>query len=220
MKQSTSSLIEGQKDQAPSPARLRGRVLKLCVVILALTMVFALSLFRIYGVDTHHASRGSIWWPERGRSTATEITMQWDLLDHYATYTVSEKDLNAFLDNRFASDGEALDSFSERDLIDPRDIGNVIGRLEWIVREDTVVYHFSPRVTAVFTPTITTLITGGPTRALRTGRSSSFFFAVDGEPESSEKNKPKEGSKGSSIICSIFNIKPKTGRTKECRETA
>jgi len=110
-------------------------------------MVFALTLFRIYGVDTHHASRGSIWWPERCRNlippTATDITLRRDLLDHYATYTVSEKDLNAFLDKRFARPGEALDSFSERSPAKPETIGNAIGPLGWVVTKDTVVYTYT-----------------------------------------------------------------------------
>ena len=67
-------------------------------------VLFALTLFWIYGTETHHASRNSIWWSERGRNlippAATDITLQQDLLDHYATYTISEKDLNAFLNER------------------------------------------------------------------------------------------------------------------------
>ena len=142
-----------QEDLAPpqSTAPLPARALKVCVVILALTfaltMVFALILFRVYGVDTNHASRSSIWWPERGRNlippAATDITLQRDLLDHYATYTVSEKDLNAFLDKRFARDGKALDSFAERERPDPRYIGNAIGRFGWVVTEETVVYSYT-----------------------------------------------------------------------------
>ena len=107
-----------QKDLAPSQsAPLRGRFLKICVIIFAVVMVLALILFRIYGTETHHASRNSIWWPERGRNlippAATDITLQRDLLDHYATYTISEKDLNAFLNERFARDGKMIDSLSE-----------------------------------------------------------------------------------------------------------
>ena len=107
-------------------------------------MVFALVVFRIYGVDTHHANRGSIWWPERCRNlippAATDITLRRDLLDHYATYTVSEKDLTAFLDKRFVRLGETLDSFSERSPANPESIGNAIGPLGWVVTESTVVY--------------------------------------------------------------------------------
>ena len=149
MEQTTSSPIRGQQDLAPpqSTSPLRRLVLKVCVVVLALTMVFALTLFRIYGVDTHHSSRGSIWWPERGRNlippTATDITLRRDLLDHYATYTVSEKDLNAFLDERFARNGETIDSFSDRRRIDSTQIGNAIGRLGWVVTEETVVYSYT-----------------------------------------------------------------------------
>ncbi len=97
---------------------LLGWFFKGCVIILALWVVFALILFRIYGTETHHASRNSIWWSERGRNlippAATDITLQQDFLDHYASYTISEKDLNAFLNERFARDGEMIDSFSER----------------------------------------------------------------------------------------------------------
>ena len=106
-----------------------------------------LILFRIYGVDTHHQSRAGIWWPERGRNlippTATDITLRRDLLDHYATYTVSEKDLNAFLDKRFARPGKALDSFSERRPAAPKEIGNIIDPLGWVVTEETVFYGYS-----------------------------------------------------------------------------
>ena len=121
--------------------------LKVCLAILALPMVFALILFRIYGVDTHHASRDGIWWPERGRNlippTASDITLQRDLLDHYATYTVSEKDLNAFLDECFAERGKAIDSFSDRSPVAPTRVGKAIGRLGWVVTKETVVYDYS-----------------------------------------------------------------------------
>ena len=137
-----------QKDLAPSQsAPLRGRFLKICVIIFAVVMVLALILFRIYGTETHHASRNSIWWPERGRNlippAATDITLQRDLLDHYATYTISEKDLNAFLNERFARDGKMIDSFSERSRPTAKQIGNAIGRLGWVVTEKTVVYSYT-----------------------------------------------------------------------------
>jgi hypothetical protein len=103
-------------------------------------------LFRIYGTNTHHASRSSIWWPERGRNlipaAAIDITLRRDLLDHYATYTITEKDLNAFLDQRFARPGEKLDSFSERSPVKPVDIGKAIGPFGWVVTENTVMYSY------------------------------------------------------------------------------
>ena len=149
MKQTTLSPIKGRSDASPpqSSSPRRRVLLKVCVVILALPVVIALILFRIYGVDTHHASRSSIWWPERGRNlippTAADITLRRDLLDHYATYTVSERDLNAFLDKRFARRGEALDSFSERSPAKPKNIGNAIGPLVFIVTKGVVVYHYT-----------------------------------------------------------------------------
>ena len=138
------------KNNLPPPlpkAPVRRLSLKICIAILALPVVCALILFRIYEVDTHHSSRAGIWWPERGRNlippTATDITLRRDLLDHYAIYTVSEKDLNAFLDKRFARPGKALDSFSERRPADPKEIGNVIDPLGWVVTEETVFYGYS-----------------------------------------------------------------------------
>ena len=140
--------MSSSEQPPPLPKSLhRGLFLKLCIAVLALPMAVALILFWIYGTDTHHSSRSSIWWTERGRNlippTATDITLRQDFLDHYATYTVAEKDLNAFLDKRFARPGEALDSFSERRPADPKEIGNVISPLGWVVTEDTVFYGYS-----------------------------------------------------------------------------
>jgi hypothetical protein len=120
---------------------------KLIVTGVAAIVVFALTLFWIYGVDSHHKSRNSIWWPERGRNlippAATDITLRRDLLDHYASYTLSEKNLNEFLDKHFARPGKALDSFSERSPAKPKSIGNAIGPLGWVVTKDTVVYSYT-----------------------------------------------------------------------------
>ncbi len=121
---------------------LRGALL-----LLALCVVFSLILFRIYGTETHHATRNSIWWSGRGRRLippeATGIALHQDLLDHYATYTIREKDLNTFLNERFAYDGETVDSFSERSRAAPEKIGSAIGRLGWTVTEETVVYSYA-----------------------------------------------------------------------------
>ena len=126
-----------------------GWILKGCFIILALVMVLAGILFWIYGTDTHHAGRSSIWWTERGRNlippTATDITLRQDLLDHYATYTVSTKDLNAFLYRRFARPGETLDSFSELSPVRPDTIGKVIGPLGWKVTESAVSHTYTAR---------------------------------------------------------------------------
>ena len=149
MKQTTTSPIKGSEDPSfPQSRSPRPRiVLKVSVAILALTMVFALTLFRIYGVDTHHATRSSIWWPEECRNmtppAATDITLRRDLFDHYAIYTVSEKHLNAFLDKRFARPGKTLDSFSERSPAKTEIIGKAIGPLGWLVTKDTVMYSYT-----------------------------------------------------------------------------
>ena len=117
-----------------------------CLTILALVAGLALSIFRIYGTDTHHANRDSIWWTERGRSlippTASEITLRQDFLDHYAVYTISEIDLNAFLDKRFARPGEKVDSLGQRSLATSETIGNAVGQLGWKVTEGSVSYTY------------------------------------------------------------------------------
>jgi len=43
--------------QQPLESPRGGRVLKVCGAILALLMVFTLTIFWIYGTDTHHANR-------------------------------------------------------------------------------------------------------------------------------------------------------------------
>ena len=147
MKEITPAQIKGEGG-APLPKSPRHKIiLKICVLVLALPIVFALILLRIYGVDTKHESRGSIWWPERGRNlippTASEITLRRDFLDHYAVYTVTEKELNAFLDQRFARPGKALNSFSERLPAHSDTIGKVIGPFGWEVTENTVSYTYT-----------------------------------------------------------------------------
>ena len=129
-----------------SQSSLLGWFFKGCLIVLALVMVCGMVLFWIYGTDTHHASQNSIWWTVRGRNlippTATDITLRQNLLDHDAIYTVSEKDLNAFLDKRFARPGKTLDSFSERRPADSKSIGSIIGPLGWKVTADTVSYTY------------------------------------------------------------------------------
>ena len=131
--------------KAKSP--LLGWFLKAGLIILPLVMVCGLMLFRIYGTDTHHENWESIWWTARGRSlippTATDITLRQDFLDHYALYTISEKNLNAFLDSHFARPGKKLDSFSERSPAKPDTVGDRIGPLGWKVTEDTVSYTYA-----------------------------------------------------------------------------
>ncbi len=126
-----------------------------CVTILVVIMVPALTLFSIYGIHSHHKNRSSILWPERGRNlippTATDITWQRDFLDHYAIYTVTERDLNAFLNAYFADDGKALNSLGERSGVAPERIGKTIGPFGWVATEDTVYYSFATSNGAVST---------------------------------------------------------------------
>jgi hypothetical protein len=137
-----------QNDLPPSLPKTprRGRVFKVLFgVIFALT-AFAITLSWIYGSDTHHANRDSIWWGERGRNlippAATDIILRQDFLDHYATYTISEANLCDFLNTRFAHNGRMLDSFSERSPASPKRIGSKVGPLGFVVTKDTVEYSY------------------------------------------------------------------------------
>ena len=130
------------------PASRLGKILLgVLVAVLVLFIAVALTLFRIYGTDTHHSNREDIWWSERGRGlippAATAITLQQDFLDHYAVYTIAEPDLNDFLDKRFAPRGKPLHSFADRSPVDPSFIGTTIGRLGWVVAKDAVVYDYA-----------------------------------------------------------------------------
>lgn len=132
----------------PSRSPILRWILTGCTIVLTLWIVVASVLYWIYGTNTHHSNRNTIWWTERGRGlippNATDITLQQDFLDHYATYKVKEKDLNRFLNERFARDGEVLDSFrDERSPISKDQIGKPLGRLQWKVPEGTVVYGYS-----------------------------------------------------------------------------
>lgn len=124
----------------------RKPVFRVLCMILVLGAVGGGTLFWIYGTDTRHAKRDGIWWTERGRGlippTATDITLRQDFLDHYATYTVPEAELNTFLNGRFADEGTVLDSFSDRSPVRPQRVGKVVGQMGWVVTEKTVVYSY------------------------------------------------------------------------------
>ena len=116
-------------------------------MVIGLIAVGVACLLWVYQVESHHSSRDGIWWPSRGRSlippTATEITLQRDLLDHRATYRVSEADLNAFLDERFAIGGEKLDSYSERSAVDREAFTRAYADLGWEWIAGMVEYHYA-----------------------------------------------------------------------------
>jgi len=125
----------------------KGYFLKGCGAILALAMVLALGLTWIYKVESHHSSRGSIWWPSRGRSlippTARDISLQRDLLDHRAAYTVSAEDLNAFFHERFAISSEVLDSHRKRGGVDRESFLARYAELGWVWTEDLVHHSYT-----------------------------------------------------------------------------
>lgn len=123
-----------------------GRALKVVVVVFALLMVFVFTLFWIYGTDTQHASRSSIWWTERGRNLippgANDITLRQAFLDHYATYKISEVELHDFLNERFGDEGATLESLRDKKPVNPKRIGDV-KPLGFVVTEDTIRYSYS-----------------------------------------------------------------------------
>lgn len=114
-------------------------------VIFAAMILLAMVPTWLYGFNSHHENRDGIW-PPRAQSlippTATDITLHRDFLDCFATYTIVENDLTAFLNERFAEQGEVIDSYSERTLASPIEIGKPTGRLGFIVTAETVTYHY------------------------------------------------------------------------------
>ena len=129
------------------PEKRPSRIFSGRVFVLLILVVGGLVLFRIYGMETYHANRNSIWWTERGRNlippTAVDIQLRQDLLDHYAVYNVSESDLNAFLNQRFSVNGVEIDSYQERSVVSPLLVGKEIGPMGWMITEDVVVYSYS-----------------------------------------------------------------------------
>lgn len=104
-------------------------------------------LFWHYGLDSHHETPASLYpaLDDRIKSLtppeARDITLQRDFLDHFATYTIDEKDLTAFLDRHFGVEG----SLSERSFVRGDQVGRAVGRLDWIVPEGCVEYSYAAR---------------------------------------------------------------------------
>ena len=137
---------EAQLDSQSPQTSSSGCLLKGCVTVLVLLVMASSVAVWTYQLDSHHDSRDSIWWPERGRNLippdARDITLQRDLLDHWASYTIAEEDLNAFLDERFARGGEALDSFSDRSPTSREYFMRVFDDRDWTWTEGMVGYHY------------------------------------------------------------------------------
>ena len=104
-------------------------------------------LFWHYNLDSHHETPASLYpaLDDRIKSLtppeARDITLQRDFLDHFATYTIDEKDLTAFLDRHFGVEG----SLSERSFLRGDQVGRVVGRLDWIVPEGCVEHRYAAR---------------------------------------------------------------------------
>jgi hypothetical protein len=134
---------EDTKPPAKGIVRLLGYA---ALFVLATLLSIVLALVWTFGTTTHHADRDDILMSDRGRSlippTAREIRLQRDFLDHRALYTISEAELNAFLDKRFRSGREPLDSYSERSPFGRSAVGKEIGPLGWTVTEHAVSYSY------------------------------------------------------------------------------
>ena len=102
-------------------------------------------LFWHYGLDSHHEAPDSLYPALDDRIIsltppgARDITLQRDFLDHFATYTIDEKELTGFLDRHFGVEG----SLSERSLVGADTMGKAIGRLGWVVPEGCVSYSYA-----------------------------------------------------------------------------
>ena len=130
----------------PDRLRTSDSMLKsLLLSSLALLAIGGGLLFWHYGLDSHHETPGSLYpaLDDRIKSLtppeARDITLQRDFLDHFATYTVDEKDLTAFLDRHFGVEN----SLSDRSLVGADEVGKAVGRLGWVVPEGCVVYSYA-----------------------------------------------------------------------------
>ena len=140
---------EGSTSAAAETPRL-GRILLVCGFIFAIpVMGVALILFWIYGTDTHHTNRNSIWWPTAAQDlippAATDITLRQDHLDHYAIYTISQADLHDFVQEHFADKGALTLQDRAGKSVDREMIGTTVGPFGWLVTKDTIVYSYIKR---------------------------------------------------------------------------
>ena len=109
----------------------------------------ALTLFWIYGTDTQHKNRDSIWWPTAAQNlippAATDITLRQDHLDHYAIYKISQADLHDFVHKHFVDKGS--NALLDRDgkFVDRDKIGTTVGPFGWVITKDTIVYSYTQR---------------------------------------------------------------------------
>jgi len=132
------------KRPPPLPRRSTGRaVARVAAACVAAGAAIAGALAWTFALDTHHETRDSIWWNDRCRNlipeAATDITLQRDLLDHRAVYTIREEQLVAFLNERF----DVADAYAERRRMDPAKIGQPIGELGWVVTPGSVYYGYA-----------------------------------------------------------------------------
>lgn len=131
-------------DPPPLPTSRAGR--KLLLAALAFVLLASGLLLRVFGTDTHHADRSGIWWMGAcvGRipPMATDITLRRDLLDHFTTYTIAEKDLHAFFVDRFPEHAGTLDALAESSPVSSERVGQKVGPFDWVLTENTVSYTF------------------------------------------------------------------------------
>lgn len=127
----------------PLPRRSSGRAIaRVAAACIAVGAAVAGTLAWTFALDTHHDTRDSIWWNDRCRNlippAATDITLQRDLLDHYAVYTIREEQLVEFLNERFDVDN----AYAERSLLAPSSVGEQVGDLGWVVTPGSVSYSY------------------------------------------------------------------------------
>ena len=129
-------------ESEPRPASSSRPLFRVLAVLLGLVVIVGLGVLRVFILDSSHETTRTIL-PGRTKDlippTATEITLQRDLLDHYAVYTIREEQLVAFLNERF----DVADAYAERSQMDPAKIGQPIGVLGWVVKPGSVSYSYA-----------------------------------------------------------------------------
>ena len=99
--------------------------LRVLGALLIVPLAVSLAGLWYYCVDSKHSTPASIGDGrilELTPPAAHDITLDRDFLDHYAIYTVTERELTAFLNRTF----EVEDSFSERQNIAEIKVGKAI----------------------------------------------------------------------------------------------
>ena len=125
----------------PTATSATGVMTRIFLGCLSIPLLASLVGFWHFGLDAHyadvtHMSEGTS--KELTPHTAVDLTLQRDLLDHRATYTVTEADLQAFLERSFG------ESAADPSPVDRGDFEAEYSRRGWTWTPGMVMYSGAP----------------------------------------------------------------------------